>query len=287
MDFLQKIKKQISPIRRFVYKINGRIPWSYGYPDSRWHETISALNSSETIDAFRKRQIKKGFGIGFDERIVEYPWIFSNLRNTKNAFILDAGSTFNFQPIVEHKALKESNLMIYTYFPESDNFIKNRVSYVFGDLRDLPFKSELFDEIVCQSTLEHVDMDNSIYGYQIPNNDSPEIKSYEFLKVIEELIRVLKPGGQLMLTFPYGRFEHHGFFQQFDKEMTDRITQQISVYGKWNSDFIIYSKEGWSFQSQENCNDSFSFNPHTGKGKGTDGAAHCRCVCCIKFVKDR
>jgi ubiquinone/menaquinone biosynthesis C-methylase UbiE len=29
----------------------------------------------------------------------------------------------------------------------------------YGDLRVLPFKDNYFDEIVCQSTLEHIDMD--------------------------------------------------------------------------------------------------------------------------------
>jgi hypothetical protein len=100
-----------------------------------------------------------------------------------------------------------------------------------------------------------------------------------------ELIRILKPGGQLLLTFPYGTHENHGFFQQFDEEMLERITEALSANGNFSKEFIIYSKAGWRFEKQENCNTSVSHNPHTGNGKGEDGAAHCRCVCCIQFYK--
>lgn len=280
-----KLKKAISPLRQFVYKATGRKPWSYGYTDTKWADINSVLQSNSILSAFKEGSTPTQFGIGYDERIVEYPWIFSHLNSSQKSSILDAGSTFNFKSIVEHQNIKNKELSIYTYYPESENFINNRISYVFGDLRNLPFKANLFEEIVCQSTIEHVDMDNSIYGYNLQPNTEVTQKSYEYLKVIDELIRVLKPGGQLLLTFPYGQFENHGFFQQFDEEMVKRITDTLELNGTQTKEFIIYSKNGWRFDKQENCNGSVSYNPHTGKGKGDDGAAHCRCVCCINFAK--
>lgn len=287
MDSIKlNIKKAISPFRRFIYKNTGRKPWSYGYIDTKWVDINSTINNSNSLNAFKDGSIPEKFGIGYDERIVEYPWIFSHLKSSEKSSILDAGSTFNFKEIVEHPNIKNKELTIYTYYPESESFINNRISYVFGDLRSLPFKTNLYDEIVCQSTIEHVDMDNSIYGYNLQPNTESTKKSYEYLKVIDELIRVLKSGGQLLLTFPYGQFENHGFFQQFDEEMVKKITDFMGLIGKHKEEFIIYSKNGWRFDKQENCNHSLSYNPHTGKGKGEDGAAHCRCVCCITFIKN-
>lgn len=282
----KKLKRAISPFRKLVYRNISKKPWSYGYVDTKWDEINASLIDDTTLKAFKDSNIPKGFGIGFDERIVEYPWIFSRLRNVSNTSILDAGSTFNFKSIVNHANIKNKELTIYTYYPESDSFIENRISYVFGDLRNLPFKENFYDEIVCQSTIEHIDMDNSIYGYDLQPSAKPTVKSYEYLKVIEELIRVLKPGGQLLVTFPYGLFENHGFFQQFDEEMVNKITDKMNTNGSLKKEFISYSKDGWKFDKQENCNSLVSFNPHTGKGKGDDGAAHSRSVCCITFIKN-
>lgn len=280
------IKNAISPFRQFIYRSTGRKPWSYGYIDSKWNDIDSALVDHNVLKQFKNSTIPTMYGLGYDERIVEYPWIFSHLKQVSGNTILDAGSTFNFNTIVKHQLIKNKELTIYTYYPEAENFLSNRISYVFGDLRTLPFKSNQFEEIVCQSTIEHVDMDNSIYGYSLESNKETAKKSYEYIKVIDELIRVLKPDGQLLLTFPYGKFENHGFFQQFDEEMVTRISNVMNNSGVYTKEFIIYDKKGWRFDKQENCNNSVSYNPHTGKGKGDDGAAHCRCVCCIKFTKN-
>ena len=79
---------------------------------------------------------------------------------------------------------------------ESPNYNEKK-SYVYGDLRKLPFKDEFFDIVVSQSTIEHIDMNNSIYGYDIDYNKKVEVKSYEFLSAIKEMLRVLKPEGTL------------------------------------------------------------------------------------------
>lgn len=282
---IRTIKNAITPIRKIIYQNTGKKPWSYGYNDTRWALIKSTINNKDTIKRFAEGSIPDGFGVGFDERVVEYPWIFSRLSGNKDLRMLDAGSTFNFPEIVSHPEVADKNLTIFTYYPEPNNFVSRRISYMFGDLRQMPFADQFFDEVVCQSTIEHVDMDNSIYGYELSGNENSTKKSYDYLLVISELVRVLKPGGKLLITFPYGRFENHGFFQQFDEEMVSRITDMIKKAGHPKQEYILYSEKGWRFEEATNCNDSVSFNPHTGQGKGNDGAAHCRCVCCIEFIK--
>ena len=87
------------------------------------------------------------------------------------------------------------------------------------------------------------------------------------------------------MTFPFGKFKNYGFFQQFDKEMVDRVSELLVNRGELKIDYIEYKKEGWVFSSQDKCNEILSFNPHTGEDKGEDGAAHSRCVCVIDFIK--
>jgi SAM-dependent methyltransferase len=283
---IKQLKKIIGPFRKYVYAIRGRKPWSYGYLDSRWELIYESIRNMSILEQFRANTIPQQFGIGFDERVVEYPWIFSKLHGINEQKILDAGSTFNYPEIITHKIFPSNNISIFTFYPEDNNFLANRISYQFGDLRELPYKDNYFDRIICQSTIEHVDMDNSIYGYDLQKRDDKAPKSYEYLKVIDELIRTLKPQGKLLLTFPYGKFDNYNFFQQFDQEMVSRITSVFSKFGKYNDEYIHYYANGWKFVLPSNCESTVSYNPHTGVGKGNDGAAHCRSICCIEFIKN-
>jgi SAM-dependent methyltransferase len=267
-------------IKRYLNK--GMISWSPGYSEYRTLEIIKAINNNSLLKKFINT-IPQGFGLKLDERIVEYPWIFSNLSNSEG-MLLDAGSTFNFEYIVNHPTVSRKQLSIFTFYPERNYYSSKRISYIFGDLRNMPFKDCLFDEIVCQSTLEHVDMDNSIYGYQIDNKASQMGKSYEYIKAISELHRVLKSKGMLLITFPFGKYENHGFFQQFDNEMVEKL-MEVLRNGKVETYFFLYTQGGWRYSTLEECYDSISYNPHTGVGKGNDGAAHSRSICCIRFTK--
>jgi len=265
------------------YKNSGRIPWSIGYADYKEEQIGVSIHNDILLNEIRKGILPEKYGSGLDDRIVEYAWLFSNLSKHKGT-LLDAGSTFNYKYLVEHPVIQNKDLTIYTYYPESPNFNEKRISYVYGDLRVLPFKENYFAEVVCQSTLEHIDMDNSMYGYNL-NHKTDKVKSYEYLNVITELIRVTKQNGTGLITFPYGKFENHNFFQQFDSGMVEKMLNEFSQQGTFETTFFKYFPTGWVIAKKEDCEDAASFNPHTGIGKGTDGAAHSRCICCIKFFK--
>jgi SAM-dependent methyltransferase len=263
---------------------NGKIPWSKGYNKYKWKHISDSIRNTDLVKDIKNKNLPIGFGHRVDERVVEYPWIFSNLNSNKE-IVLDAGSTFNFKPIVEHTVIEKKNLNIFTFSPEKNNFIEKGVSYIFGDLRILPFKDNWFDIVISQSTIEHIDMDNSIYGYDLEHNKDNSEKSYEYLLAIKEMIRVLKPKGTILLTVPYGKFENHGFFQQFDEEMLNRVNLLFKEKGDCTNTFFKYHNEGWKFSTMEELKDVESYNPHTGVGKKDDNAAHCRGVACMKFTK--
>ncbi|MBI1768761.1 MAG: class I SAM-dependent methyltransferase [Bacteroidetes bacterium] len=281
---LKKIRAQIlarrqktlrgKKIKRFIKE--GSIPWSEGYAEYR------ADKIKEAIQTLPIKFIN--WGLGIDERIVEIPWIFKNL-SFINEKILDAGSSLNHDYILDLKLIKTKELTICTYHPESYARPSQRINYVYADLRELPFKDSWFDTIVCISTLEHIDMDNSMYGYTTGHALDSREKSYSYLKAVHEMIRVLRLGGQLLITVPFGEFENHGFFQQFDKEMLSRMIGTLSKNGEMKTDFFRYSKSGWNSSTIEDCSNEQSFNPHTGIGKKDDGAAHCRSVACLNFTK--
>jgi len=257
-----------------------------GYKEFKFQEIEKSIGNLELLKDLKDKKVPADFGVGLDERVFEYSWIFSRLSNNE-AKMLDAGSTFNFKFVLENKQVKKKDLTIFTFHPETPSFPSMpKVTYKYGDLRKMEFQNESFDEVISQSTIEHIDMDNNIYGYDIDKNDDIKKKSYDFMLAVKEMERVLKPGGQLLLTFPYGKFKHYGFFQQFDKEMVDKILAFLATKGKAQSEFALYNKSGWNLATQSTCNNNLSFNPHTGEDKGTDGAAHSRSVCLIEFRKE-
>ena len=263
----------------------GQHPWSEGYTEYKQQYINASLQNHSLLNLLLAKKVPAKYGVGLDDRVVEYPWIFTYLSKEINTF-LDAGSTFNYKYIVSHPLVASKSIYIATYFPENLNFNEKRISYVYCDLRELPFRDGFFEEIVCQSTLEHIDMDNSMYGYHLKNLGHTESKSYAYMLVLKELIRVLQIGGTLLLTFPFGKFENHGFFQQFDSEMLQRMKDYLISWGRIEvNDFFKYTPTGWIFSNEQDGANCESYNPHTGRGKGTDGAAHSRAICCIKFIK--
>lgn len=288
INLLKKIKRKLIKPKTVTsenligkYLNNGQIPWSEGYQE---YKIKSIKEAIDNLSIFGKDLLPEDYGFRLDERIVEYPWSLYNLSDTKTK-MFDAGSVFNYDFIVNHPKLKEKELYIQTFYPENNCFWKKRISYVFEDLRNIPFKNNFFDEIVCISTLEHIDMDNSMYGYTVNNKGNDVEKSYEYINVITELVRILNSNGKLLITFPFGVFENHGFFQQFDEEMLNKITDYLKKYGKEEIIFFKYLEKGWIKSRQSECTSAKSYNPHTQIGKGQDGAAHSRAICCIQFTK--
>ncbi|MBC6961616.1 class I SAM-dependent methyltransferase [Anaerolineae bacterium CFX9] len=262
------------------YRQGGAKPWSAGYIAFRNQFIENTLKSRETLQIFASgRPLPPNFGIRLDERVVEYPWVFSKL-NEEGRHILDAGSVLNFDYILRRPELADKHLVIYTLSPE--RVFKNaRISYVYGDLRDSILKSETFDTIVCISTLEHVGMDNTLLYSNDENYRENSPKDY--LKVLKELRRLLKSNGQLLLTVPYGKYENHGWLQQFDRDLLQSAVDTFE--GMAQIHYYKYSLNGWQVSDQQSCDECAYYNIHATPEIQSDVAAAARAVACIQFTK--
>jgi len=67
--------------------------------------------------------------------------------------------------------------------------------------------------------------------------------------------------------------------------MLEKLLNIMKGKGEVTIDYFLYEKTGWKFSDREALKNIQSFNPHTGKGKLDDGAAHCRSIACIEFKK--
>ncbi len=127
-------------IRRAISALPPRRRRDYAFRHS--HFVAEVLEDAARLDPFSSGgALPAGFGVGLDERVVEFPWLLSqSLRGS----VLDAGSALNHAYILERVLRRVDRLHIATLAPEGLSFVELGVSYVFADLRDLPYRFYCF-----------------------------------------------------------------------------------------------------------------------------------------------
>ena len=157
-------------------------------------------------------------------------------------------------------------------------------------MRNLFFKDEWFSEIACISTIEHIGMDNTMYAEDL--NIAKRSDPGEFVLAVRELKRVLKPGGVLYITFPFGRYENHGWFQQFDAALVDTLFEAFGP-SDYKENIFQYHPDGWRRSDRKESADCEFFDVHESKYRNpqstieypADYPAGERAVACIELVK--
>jgi SAM-dependent methyltransferase len=280
---LVKFKRSQAPTPLEKFEAGGYLPWTFGYEVYKWTAIMGAVTSSDTLDLFaKKKQLPHRFGWRIDERIVEYTWLISHMQS-EFKHLLDAGSVLNFKPIIQHIHQLERDITIMTLEPELHAYWQLKVSYQYGDLRQIPFRDKWFDEIVSISTLEHIGFDNTFYGADT------ESEYGDYTQAVDELWRILKTNGTLYITLPYGQaddiiIDGKVFARQFNAEMLERLLSHLKT-DNWDIVFYRYTADGWILSEQVDCDDLHYFNIHQQPEYDIDVAAAARAVCCIRAVK--
>lgn len=250
-------------------------PWTEHYVDLHRRFVSAVVDDPGLVELFAKRErLPSGFGVGLDERVIEFPWLVAQeLRGS----MLDAGSALNHAHILDRMLPRLHGLHIVTLAPENVAFVDRGISYVFADLRELPYRDGTFDTVVSLSTLEHVGMDNTPYGVSAPRAADP---ACETARALAELRRVLRPDGTMFVTVPYGNPEDRGWFRQFGRNDVERLladTEPVDVV----LTVYRYSRNGWQISGLDEAADATYRDFTADPTPVSDLAAAARAVVCL------
>lgn len=177
-----------------------------------------------------------GYGRGYSERCIEWPWALARL---SPGSVLDAGGTLNHAFVLRTIPQSVVHICVMSVSPEPA-LDDHRVRYARADLRRIPMTDASFDTVACLSTLEHVGMDISGYAEGIAASGDPQA---EALTVIDELWRVLRPGGRLLVSCPVGAPQRFGSARHLSRQDVAEVLARAP--GPSTTHLYAHSTAGW------------------------------------------
>lgn len=201
------------------------------------------------------------------ERVVEVPWVLGKYRD--EARVLEVGYAF-----AEEHYLRGLTDLGIPFLVGLDAASSPRPAEVLefhqvrADLLQSCFRTNAFDLILCVSTIEHIGRDNTRYGLDQEHGEpDPDHEA------IRAMASWLAPGGRLLLTVPFGRFEDHGWLINYDMEHLDSLIA-ASDLDRLELTFFGWRPGGWREVEGETLKDA---------GYRSMGASHAAGVALVEL----
>ena len=153
------------------------------------------------------------------ERVVEYPFVLLNMPRGRSK-VLDVGCWGSQIPIeLASLGHKVYGIDVVNYPLRHPNF-----TFLQGDICHTPFAPDFFDVVIAVSTIEHIGLGR----YGDPAHSGGDKKA------IREIGRILKPGGRLIITVPFGKkavfcFRGAPLHRVYDLPSLEELLSQLKI----------------------------------------------------------
>jgi len=164
-----------------------------------------------------------------NERTVEMPFVFSNIRLQEGAKILDFGCADSKLPIeLASLGYKVNGTDLRKYSLKHPNF-----TFTQGDFRRNSIQDKSFDAITAVSSIEHC-------GFSDYGEEEFENGDYEIIKGFH---RILKPKGALILTVPFGKRGRTRGYRVYDYKQLLELLRDFKI--KKEEFYIGKGRDHW------------------------------------------
>jgi SAM-dependent methyltransferase len=209
--------------------------------------TANNNNDSSSNSGFKRLDIHNLLVGITSERLVEYEFVARNLVSSKKqATILDIGSGSSLLA----KAIGELGKGKWQVF-RIDIAESNCDARM--DARMTGFRKEVFSQVICISTIEHIGIGISS-GEEDNDGD---------LKTVKEILRILKKGGSAIISVPYGKIKKLNY-RVYDRHALSRLVavdnEEFSVAAK--KEFYCYDAGKWKRCSQSTADRNIADDVH-------------------------
>lgn len=192
----------------------------------------------KTYNFLLRKFLKRGYKLqefnGINERLIEYKFLFNVLGGLGGLIdtpkkILDVGSGTSPLPAVLRLCGFEVTAIDNVKDYWKNSFINNHYYVINDDITNTKLNAQ-FDVITCISTLEHIN---------------------DYMLAIKNIWKLLKPGGSLILTFPYNREKYVRNVYDFEecsihpKEFICQLFSNKDIHRMIRNRFKILKEERW------------------------------------------
>ncbi len=149
------------------------------------------------------------------ERIVEIPFVFANLRAPKGSTVVDLGCTESSLSLeLANRGYKvlASDLRLYP-------FTHPNLTRLAGDFSSAQVAENSVDAVIAVSTLEHIGL--NAYGKRREMTTD--------YSVVQKVRNVLKPGGQFVMTVPFGIKGQTEWYRVYDRESMSALLANFDM----------------------------------------------------------
>ncbi|MBX2991764.1 MAG: methyltransferase domain-containing protein [Bacteroidetes bacterium] len=184
--------------------------------------------------------LPRNYGRGMTERVVEL--LVAQLTYRAGKRVLDVGhaNIMNAHARMLKSLPSPVDITGVDIVPAGDEVRLLYTNSVVANIAKTDFQDESFDLIWCISALEHFGMDNSIYTSDFTLDKEMDKAA------LKEMMRIIRVGGMIYISVPFGKFEDHGWLRNYDSLHWQELLAVARNSSHINELYFTYSDEsGW------------------------------------------